>query len=50
MDPLADRELASGKAKPIKAPSKDTPNIQEIHTIIGHEVCKLVEKKIFDFK
>jgi len=33
-----------------KAPSKDTPNIQEIHTIIGHEVCKLVEKKIFDFK
>ncbi len=32
-----------------KAPSKLTPNIQEIHTIVGHEVCSLVEKKLFNF-
>ena len=32
-----------------KAPSENTPNIQEIHTIVGHEVCLLVEKKLFDF-
>ena len=33
----------------LKAPSSKTPNIQEIHTIVGHEVCKLVEQKIFNF-
>ena len=32
-----------------KAPSKSTPNIQEIHTIVGHEICTLVEKKLFNF-
>ena len=31
-----------------KSPSNLTPNIQEIHTIIGHEVCRLVEKKLFN--
>jgi D-sedoheptulose 7-phosphate isomerase len=28
-------------------PSSSTPHIQEIHTMIGHELCALVEKKIF---
>lgn len=29
-----------------KAPSKNTPVIQELHTILGHEICLLVEKLI----
>ena len=33
-----------------KAPSKETPIIQEIHTIVGHEVCSNVERILFDFK
>ena len=33
-----------------KSPSKATPKIQEMHTIIGHEVCQLVEKKLFGFE
>jgi|TARA_E500000178_G_scaffold350443_2_gene409413 D-sedoheptulose 7-phosphate isomerase len=32
-----------------KAPSVRTPNIQEIHTIVGHEVCQMVEKNLFNF-
>ena len=32
-----------------QAPSKSTPLIQEIHTIAGHEICHLVEKKLFNF-
>ena len=32
-----------------KAPSNSTPIIQEIHTIAGHEICHLVEKKLFNF-
>ena len=30
-----------------KAPSDETPIIQEFHTLVGHEVCCEVEKKIF---
>lgn len=33
-----------------KAPSKETPIIQEIHTIVGHEVCSNVERILFNFK
>ena len=33
-----------------KAPSQETPIIQEIHTIAGHEICSYVECKLFDFK
>ena len=33
-----------------KSPTTATPKIQEIHTIIGHEVCQLVEKKLFGFE
>lgn len=28
-------------------PSVDTPRIQELHIIIGHLICELVEKRIF---
>jgi D-sedoheptulose 7-phosphate isomerase len=33
-----------------KAPSKETPIIQEIHTIAGHEICSNVERKLFNFQ
>lgn len=32
----------------IKVPSKDTPRIQESHILIGHIVCEIVEKRIFE--
>ena len=32
----------------IKVPSKDTPRIQEAHILIGHIICELVEKELFD--
>lgn len=32
----------------IKVPSHDTPRIQECHITIGHIICELVEKKLFD--
>lgn len=31
----------------IKVPSEDTPRIQEIHILIGHIICELVEQRIF---
>jgi D-sedoheptulose 7-phosphate isomerase len=31
----------------IKAPSADTPRIQECHMLIGHTICQLVEAKLF---
>ena len=31
----------------IKVPSTDTPRIQEVHMLIGHTLCELVEKAIF---
>ena len=31
------------------APSSKTALIQEMHTIVGHEVCMQVEKKLFNF-
>lgn len=31
----------------IKAPSSDTPRIQEAHILIGHIICEIVEKEIF---
>ncbi len=41
-----------GKAKAyadytILIPSTDTPRIQELHMIIGHSLCEIVEKTIF---
>lgn len=32
----------------IDVPSKDTPRIQESHIMIGHIICELVEKEIFE--
>ena len=31
----------------INVPSDDTPRIQEVHIMIGHIVCELVEKELF---
>lgn len=30
------------------AQSKDTPRIQEIHTLLGHTLCEIIEKATFD--
>jgi len=32
----------------INIPSTDTPRIQEVHLLIGHIVCELVEKALFN--
>ena len=32
----------------IAVPSEDTPEIQEFHLLIGHLVCELVEKNLFE--
>lgn len=34
----------------IKVPSTDTPRIQEIHILLGHIICELVEQKMFPKK
>lgn len=31
----------------INVPSNDTPRIQELHILIGHIICELVEKNLF---
>lgn len=41
-----------GKMAPLcdycfKVPSRDTPRIQEVHILIGHLICAVVEKEIF---
>jgi len=41
-----------GAMKPISdfllnVPSTDTPRIQEVHIMLGHIICELVEKKLF---
>lgn len=33
-----------------QVPSNDTPRIQECHIMIGHIICSIVEKNLFDFK
>ncbi|MFA6922748.1 MAG: D-sedoheptulose 7-phosphate isomerase [Bacteroidales bacterium] len=32
----------------IDVPSSDTPRIQEIHILIGHIICEIVEKQMFE--
>lgn len=32
----------------LNVPSNDTPRIQESHILLGHIICELVEKKIFN--
>lgn len=34
----------------INVPSDDTPRIQECHILIGHIICELVEKQLFEKK
>ena len=31
----------------VNIPSRDTPRIQEVHILIGHIICELVESKLF---
>jgi D-sedoheptulose 7-phosphate isomerase len=31
----------------IKIPSNDTPRIQEVHMLIGHIICSIVEEELF---
>jgi D-sedoheptulose 7-phosphate isomerase len=31
----------------LRVPSDDTPRIQEVHILLGHIICELLEKKIF---
>ena len=31
----------------IKVPSDDTPRIQEVHILVGHIVCQLIEEEMF---
>jgi D-sedoheptulose 7-phosphate isomerase len=31
----------------IKAPSNDTPRVQEVHILIGHIICQLIEEEMF---
>ena len=31
----------------IAVPSKDTPRIQEIHILLGHIICQIVERELF---
>jgi len=34
----------------LRVPSEDTPHIQESHIMIGHIICYLVEKELFEVK
>jgi D-sedoheptulose 7-phosphate isomerase len=31
----------------LNVPSADTPRIQEVHIMLGHIICELVEEKLF---
>jgi len=31
----------------LKVPSNDTPRIQEVHILLGHIICEIVESKLF---
>lgn len=33
-----------------RIPSVDTPRIQEMHILIGHILCEIIEKKLFSYK
>ena len=34
----------------LAVPSKDTPRIQEVHILLGHVICEIVEEEIFGEK
>ena len=31
----------------IKVPSDDTPRVQEVHILVGHIICKIIEQEMF---
>ena len=31
----------------LNVPSTDTPRIQEVHILLGHIICELVERELF---
>ena len=32
----------------VKVPSEDTPRIQEVHIMLGHILCEIVESALFE--
>lgn len=40
-------ELAAASDLCLRAPSTDTPRIQEAHMLVGHTVCELVEAELY---
>ena len=32
----------------VRVPSPDTPRVQEVHIFLGHEICDMVERMIFE--
>jgi D-sedoheptulose 7-phosphate isomerase len=40
-------ELAQIANMAFKIPSSDTPRIQEVHMLMGHSLCEIVEQKMF---
>ena len=45
--PLADNYESLRKKSffTFKAPSEETALIQELHTIVGHEICSIIDKE-----
>jgi D-sedoheptulose 7-phosphate isomerase len=43
-----EKEIAQISDIVIKTPSTDTPRIQEMHLLIEHIICEIVEKKVFE--
>ncbi len=43
------KKMASKAKYAFVVPSTDTPRIQEIHITLGHIICELVEKILFEF-
>jgi D-sedoheptulose 7-phosphate isomerase len=42
------KEIAEISDIVINAPSDDTPRIQEIHLIVEHIICEIVEKEMIE--
>ncbi|MBI4683349.1 MAG: D-sedoheptulose 7-phosphate isomerase [Nitrospirae bacterium] len=43
-----EKEIAEVSDIVIKTPSSDTPRIQEMHLLIEHIICEIVEKRIYE--
>jgi D-sedoheptulose 7-phosphate isomerase len=37
----------TGQTGGIKIPSSDTPRIQEVHILVGHIICQIIEENLF---